>query len=186
MRLCVAVAIAIVMPACADSTDVAPECRSDGTLLILAAQAVPSATLLPCLEQPIAGWSYSGSETRNGLFRFWLDSDRAGLRSTQVSLVAACDTAGTIEVLPGAGEDGTRRFEQPLRLEPSFAANRLYTFPGGCVEVTYRFDADAAPALVLEVDEAIGFRPRAELVAETDELGLTLCGAGAPPCAGDD
>jgi hypothetical protein len=39
--------------------------------------------------------------------------------------------------------------------------------------------------LVLELDAALAFQPRIDLVAEVEERnGLSLCGADAPTCTG--
>jgi hypothetical protein len=166
-------------------SEVRPDCGGGDKIFVLAAQAVPSATLLPCLDDLLSGWDYSGSETINGRFSFWLDSDRAGIRSVEVTLVPDCDVSNAVEVNPGVDEAGTRRFEDPLSLEPAFAANRFYTFPGGCVRVAYRFGV-AESTLVLEADQAIGFRPRQEIVDRVAAEGLVLCGAGAPECPGGE
>lgn len=171
--------------ACVQSSDVRPECGSgnDDAVFILAAQAVPSATVLPCLDALLTGWQFGGSQIVEGSFRFWLASDRAGLQAVEVELLAGCDVSGAVEVTPGADESGTRRFEAPLTLDP-FTADRFYTFPGGCVEVEYRFGPGASSTLVLEADQAIGFRPRQPIVDGVADDGLVLCGAGAAPCVG--
>lgn len=166
-------------------SEVRPDCTGGDKIFVLAAQAVPSATLLPCLDDLLSGWDYNGSETINGRFRFWLDSDRAGIRSVEVALVPECDVSNSVEVNAGVDEAGTRRFEEPLSLEPAFAANRFYTFPGGCVRVQYRFGV-AESTLVLEADQAIGFRSRQEIVDRVAGEGLVLCGAGAPACPGGE
>jgi hypothetical protein len=204
-RLIVAAMLAMLTSACsATGTDDAsqPGCTGVGSsasassqangaynteergLLILAAQAVPSATLLPCVVAYPPGWTFAGWFAHNGSFGFWLDSDRAGIHAVEVELTQACDTGGAIEVAPSADESGTRRFEQPLSLPPNYAVDRFYTFEGGCVVYHYRFGNTEDPALAIEADQALGFRPRAELVTDLDAIGLHLCGAGSPPCAG--
>ena len=70
----------------------------DSELLLLAAQAVPSATLLPCVSSFPAGWSYGGSDVRSGNARFWLASDRAGFHAVEVSLTRSCTTIGAMDV----------------------------------------------------------------------------------------
>lgn len=182
-----AVASAVAAPAC--STGAPPgrvSCTAtDGTIFILAAQAVPSATLLPCVATFPAGWMFDGSDVRSGDATFWLDNDRAGIRSVEVHLTRSCDVGDAVEVAPGPDEAGTRRFEQPISLRPAYQANRYYVFEGGCVTYRFRFMPGAATTLALEVDEALSFRPRAPLVdLVRKEFGETLCGAGAPPCVG--
>jgi hypothetical protein len=182
-----AFASALAAPACATG---APAGRvsctaTDGTIFVLAAQAVPTATLLPCAATYPAGWTFDGSEVRSGRATFWLDNDRAGIRAVEVDLTRSCDVAGAVQVAPGPDEAGTRRFEQPMTLRPAYQANRYYLFEGGCVTYRFRFQPGAATTLALEVDEALSFRPRAALVELVrKEFGETLCGVGAPPCVG--
>lgn len=155
----------------------------DSEFFVLMAQSVPSATLLPCIRALPAGWSYGGSNVNSDSSRFWLDSDRAGVHAVEVSLTARCDVAGTLDVTNSTSEAGVRDYLRELVLHP-FSANRYFTFPGGCVTYAYRFGGTGDAVLALEADEALTFGPRAAVVAKVHrDLGLTLCGAGAPPCA---
>jgi hypothetical protein len=157
-----------------------PVAESD--FFVLMAQSVPSATLLPCISSLPAGWSYGGSDVRSGSSRFWLDSDRAGIHAVEVSLTPSCGIAGAVDVTNSTTEAGVRAFLHEFVLHP-FRANRYFLFPGGCVIYRYRFGANADPVLALEADEALTFGLRAVVVEKVhEELGLTLCGAGAPPC----
>jgi hypothetical protein len=183
--LAAASVVATILTGCVTASDVRPDCRGEEWVLTLAAQAVPSATILPCLDALLSGWGFSGSQIVDGSVRFWLSSDRAGIQAVRVELTESCDVSGAVEVIPGIDEAGTRRFEEPLSLSPGYSANRFYTFLGGCVTVQYRFGA-SDPTLVLQADQAISFVPRTELVDRLAELGLVLCGAGAPDCPGDE
>jgi hypothetical protein len=159
----------------------------DGAFPVLVAQAVPSAVLLPCIRVYPAGWSYGGSEVRTGQSRFWLNSDRAGFHAVEVELTRSCSVTGLPNVTASSGELGVRVFYDPITYRP-FAADRHFLVPGGCVTYRYRFgDAEEAPNLAAEADDALTFVPRSLLVDLVDEeLGLTLCGAVAPPCVGED
>jgi hypothetical protein len=179
----VALCVAVIAPACATAVDARPDCQGQERVLTLAAQAVPSATLIPCIQGLVSGWYFEGSQIVDGSFQFWLGSDRAGVRAVSVRLNDSCDVSGAVEVVPGVDEAGTRRFEEPMSLTPSYTANRYYTFEGGCVTNSYRFGSSDS-ALVLQADLAVSFRPREELVERLDDVGLVLCGAGAPECAG--
>jgi hypothetical protein len=178
-----ALCVAVLAPACATAVDVRPDCQGEDRVLTLAAQAVPSATLIPCIQGLVSGWYFEGAQIIEGSMRFWLGSDRAGVRAVAVDLSESCDLSGAVEVIPGVDEAGTRRFEEPMSLTPSYTANRYYTFEGGCVTIEYRFGSSDS-ALVLQADLALSFRPRQELVERLDDLGLVLCGAGAPECPG--
>ena len=158
----------------------------EDTVFILVAQAVPLATLVPCILEFPAGWSYGGSDVRRGLARYWLSSDRAGVRSVEIALSPSCDVTGLDERMDPVGELGVRVFQEPLSYQP-YAANRYFVFEGGCVAYRWRFTdgAEEAPNLAYEAVAAMTFLPRAHLVRFVDqEVGLTLCGAEAPPCIG--
>jgi hypothetical protein len=155
----------------------APACGT-GHSMILAAQAVPSAALLPCIATLPAGWSIGGADIASGKTSFWLDSDRAGERAATVTLTAACDTAGAQQI--PSDQPGTRRFERPLSLAPQFSALRFYTFPGGCVTYQFRFKPGTSPVLAVTADGALSFVPRPVLIDWVRRTeGQTLCGRGA-------
>ena len=158
-----------------------PQCGT-GHTMILAAQAVPSAALVPCVAELPSGWSVGGADIASGHARFWLDSDQAGPQALTITLSAACNTSGAQQI--PSDQPGTRRFERPLSLRPQFADLRFYTFPGGCATYRFRFSRGASPLLAIPVDGAVAFVPRARLVAHIrDTEGLALCGRGAP-CPG--
>src|SRR5689334_15327489 len=155
----------------------APACGT-GHSIILSAQAVPSAALLPCLAALPAGWSIGGADIASGTSSFWLDSDRAGPRALTVTLTAACDTTGAQQI--PSDQPGARRFERPLSLAPQFSARRFYTFPGGCVTYQFSFAPGTSPVLAVTADGALSFVPRPVLidwVRRTEDQ--TLCGRGA-------
>jgi hypothetical protein len=154
-----------------------PACGT-GHSMILSAQAVPSAALLPCIAALPAGWSIGGADIASGTSSFWLDSDRAGPRALTVTLTAACDTTGARQI--PSDQPGTRRFERPLSLVPQFSSLRFYTFPGGCVTYDFRFSPGASPVLAGTASTAVGFVPRSRLVSYVRQTeGLALCGRGA-------
>lgn len=149
---------------------------------VLMAQSVPSATLLPCIRSLPAGWTYGGSDVRSRSARFWLDSDRAGFHAVEVLLAVSCSVGGALDVTNSTSEAGVRDYLREFVLHP-YSADRYFTFPGGCVTYRYRFGGTADPVLALEADEALTFGPREAVVTKVSRsLGLTLCGAGAPPC----
>ena len=174
-----------VLAGCSISTGTTSEVDcpvEESELLLLAAQAVPSATLLPCISAFPAGWWYGGSDVRSGNARFWLESDRAGLHAVEVSLTASCRTIGAVDMTNSTQEVGVQELVRVYDLHP-FTADRYFLFAGGCVTYRYRFDGRASAALALEADQAVTFGLRTALVERVgDEFGLTLCGASAPPC----
>ncbi len=155
----------------------APSCGT-GHSMILSAQAVPSAALLPCIAALPSGWSIGGADISTGKASLWLDSDRAGPRAITVTLTAACDTSRAHQI--PSDQPGMRRFEDPLSLAPQFSALRLYTFPGGCVTYRFSFAPGASPVLGDAAGSALSFQPRTALVDFIRHTeGLSLCGRGA-------
>ena len=155
----------------------APACGT-GHSMILSAQAVPSAALLPCITALPSGWTIGGADIASGKSSFWLDSDRAGPRAVTVTLTAACDTTGAHQI--PSDQPATRRFERPLSLVPQFSGERFYTFPGGCATYRFSFAPGASPVLVVTADGALSFVPRSVLVDSVRRTeSQTLCGRGA-------
>jgi hypothetical protein len=157
----------------------APECGT-GRAMILAAQAVPSAALLPCIAALPSGWTAPGTdaEIASGQASFWLDSGQAGVQAVTITLTATCDTSGAQQI--PSDQPGTRRFERPLSLAPQFSDIRYYTFPGGCATYQFLFAPGASPVLAAAVDSALSFTPRSALVGYVRRTeNLALCGRGA-------
>jgi tRNA A-37 threonylcarbamoyl transferase component Bud32 len=157
----------------------APECGT-GHAMILAAEAVPSAALLPCIAALPSGWTAPGTdaEIASGQASFWLNSGQAGVQAVTITLTATCDTSGAQQI--PSDQAGTRRFERPLSLAPQFSDIRYYTFPGGCATYQFLFAPGASPVLAAAVDSALSFTPRSALVGYVRRTeGLALCGRGA-------
>lgn len=180
----------VVLTGCSVATARSDEATCDASnasFPVLVAQAVPSAVLLPCIRVYPAGWSYGGSDVRDGRARFWLNSDRAGFHAVEVEVTDGCDVAGLRNVTSASGELDVQVYLRSISFSP-YAADRVFVFPGGCVTYRYRFgDVARAPNLAAEADDALTFFPRTLLVDLVEEYGgVSLCGAGAPPCVGED
>jgi len=166
-----------------------PVCRYQGrqatTLVVLMAQAVPTASQLPCIELLPAGWSVSDIFVRNGRVRFSLDSDRVGMRAVQVMLERFC-TLGNVTRVP-SDHPGTRRYQEVISIEPGrrYRGAVYYLFPGGCVTYRLDFRSDEQARPLSEVSLALGFVPR-DAVRRTvsdythGRLQLDPPSAGAP------
>lgn len=185
----IAVLVAVAVSGCAGHQHQQPACSGDSPIFILSAQAVPSATLLPCTLPLPGGWSHGGTRVRAGRVRFWLDSDRAGTRAAELTLTATCDLAGATPLPPSADEAGLRRYglrryEGPLARHPG-ATVRYFRFTGGCVTYRLAFTRQTAPALFDQANQMLAFTPRSVYVTGVrHDDRLPLCGAEAPPCPG--
>ncbi len=154
-----------------------PTCRAQ-TATVLMAQAVPTATAIPCIEALPAGLSFATAIAHNGEARFWLDSDRTGPRAVTVTLTGSCDTSSARPV--PTDKAGTERFDSDAAASSGGSGpDRFYRLPGGCVTLAYSPRARTDPDVTADADGALGFLPRNDLVAYVHEQsGQPLCGAG--------
>ena len=151
-----------------------PACRFQGrpgtAQMILMAQAVPSASQLPCVELLPAGWRVSDVFARNGRVRFSLDSDRVGVHAVRVFFQQFC-TLGQVTRVP-SDHPGTRRYQEVISIEPGrrYQGAVHYLFPGGCVTYRLDFRSDEQARPLGEVLLALGFVPRDALRQTLDDF----------------
>jgi hypothetical protein len=169
-RLLLALAVCLAAAGCVSPVDTElsparePACRYQGrqgtALVILMAQAVPTASQLPCVELLPAGWSVSDVFVRNGRVRFSLDSDRVGMHAVQVVLERYC-SFGRVTRVP-SDHPGTRRYQEVISIEPGrrYQGAVYYVFPGGCVTYRLDFRSDEQARPLGEVTLALGFVTR--------------------------
>jgi tRNA A-37 threonylcarbamoyl transferase component Bud32/membrane-associated phospholipid phosphatase len=129
--------------------------------LLLMAQSVPTASLVPCIEILPAGWTLDRVLVSNDRSQYTLTSDRGGVLVTE--LTVSCDLAGAVELT--SERPGARRYVRVERNAAGVAMTRAYTFPGGCV--TQRLVAPEASReqLASEALFALGFTTRDSLAA---------------------
>jgi membrane-associated phospholipid phosphatase len=129
--------------------------------LVLMAQSVPTASLVPCIEILPVGWTLGDVVVGNDRSRFTMTSDRGGVLVAE--LTASCDLAGAAEQT--SERPGARRYLRIERNAAGVAMTRAYTFPGGCV--TQRLVAPEASRRQLagESSFALGFTTRDALAA---------------------
>jgi hypothetical protein len=147
-----------------------PVCELKGTarvpLLVLMAQAVPTASQLPCVGRLSAGWSVSDFFARNGRARFALDYDRMmGFHAVQVVLERTC-TFGRVTRVP-SDHLGTQRYQEVTEVRPGqrFRGAIYYLFRGGCVTYRLRFTGDEQARPTADVVLALGFVSRDAVAA---------------------
>ena len=170
VRAALLAAVLALAPACAVETGVAVDTAQDPTCLaerlILIAQSVPSAKLIPCIAAYPAGWSFERIEVHNDKSEFSLESDRAGQAAVTVTLLPECDTEGATLVQQN-DEPSTEKYERVIRAVGRYVGERYYVFDGGCV--VYRFDFDVQNerlALANEATGALTFMPRTEVAGQ--------------------
>ena len=135
--------------------------------VVLMAQAVATASWVPCLDTVPLGWQLSDVEVRDGSGRFWLDGDRDGVRAIEVRLTASCDTRGA-SVIP-SDRDGVRRYELVTRMTPDYVGTRFYVFHGGCLSVRFDLAGDHRAEPLAVATEGIELLPRSAVEAHVHE-----------------
>ena len=148
-----------------------PLCRSGneaGNGVILMAQSVPSTPWVPCISTALPlGWNFHHLDARNGVARFWLDSDRDGQQAIQVRLERSCDTAGATPV--PSDRDGMQRLERVAQVSPTYRGTRYYVFDGGCISVVFHLGGDSPGEALALASQAVGLASRADLRAQVSE-----------------
>jgi hypothetical protein len=174
-----AVSVALATSGCGRAGSGTPFCENLGAV-VLVAQSVPSAVLLPCVQSPdlLPGWSIDEAASETGSTELWLSSDRAGIRSVSVTLAARCDPQGTVGETARIEGVPVTTYEQVVSVEP-YAGYRYEVFDGGCVTFQFSFRPGATYREAVEATEIVGFRARQEISQILADDDLTLCGAGA-------
>jgi hypothetical protein len=134
--------------------------------LWLQAQAVPSASLVPCVRE-LPGWKLAGANARNGWSQFTLAHDRAGRRALVVRLTATCEPAHATE-LPSS-RPGVRHYQQTERLPGSFTTTWYDRFPGGCVTSRLHSTSDLQGKFATGAPLILGLTPRQALQQALEE-----------------
>jgi tRNA A-37 threonylcarbamoyl transferase component Bud32 len=129
--------------------------------LWLQAQAVPSASLVPCVRYLPVGWSVAEVAVNNGRSVITLDHDRAGAAALVVRLTAACDPGGAVEG-PSATA-GVRHFQRIQSPTGEFTATWYDRFPGGCVTSRLHLTTDPNGEFAAQAPQVLGFTSRAAL-----------------------
>jgi hypothetical protein len=174
-RLTVAAVGAVLLTGCVQTGSLAGRelaCRAGGdgepaNGVVLMAQAVETAAWVPCLDTVPLGWHLSDVQVRDGSGRFWLDSDRDGVRAIEVALTPSCDARDATEI--PSDRDGVRRLEQVVQLSPGYVGTRFYVFDGGCLAVYFRLGGDDRAEPLAVATEGIDLIRRTDIETHVRE-----------------
>ncbi|MCB2222773.1 MAG: hypothetical protein KQH83_01260 [Actinobacteria bacterium] len=98
-RLVPLLAAALVASGCSGTLGrVMPACDNDriNSAVLITGQSVAGAEYIPCIEDLKPGWTYEHLQAERGRTRFWLGSDRVGLRFLEVAFEGSCDLSGAV------------------------------------------------------------------------------------------
>jgi membrane-associated phospholipid phosphatase/tRNA A-37 threonylcarbamoyl transferase component Bud32 len=142
---------------------------SDHEALWLMAQAVPSASLVPCVQLLPAGWSLNDVKVGTGSASIVFDTDRPHQQAAVlVRLTPSCDLAGSTEV--SSEQPGARRYIRIDRAVTPAQVTRSYTFQGGCTTERFLAAPGISPErLASEASSSLGFATRQELAQVLDQ-----------------
>jgi hypothetical protein len=134
--------------------------------LWLQAQAVPSASLVPCVRYLPVGWSLANVAVNDGRSVITLNHDRAGAAALVVRLTATCQPTGAV---PGPSATPSVRHSQQLQAPPGeFTATWYDQFPGGCVTSRLHLTSDPNGEFAAQAPQVLGFTSRAALQQALD------------------
>jgi hypothetical protein len=126
--------------------------------LWLEAQSVPSASLVPCIRSPLAGWTVAEVAVNDGRSVVILDHDRAGPSAVVLRLTATCDPAGAVQMPSPA--PGVRRYQRARPSTGEFMATWYDLFPGGCLTYQLHSTSDVKGSFTAELRALLGFATR--------------------------
>jgi membrane-associated phospholipid phosphatase/tRNA A-37 threonylcarbamoyl transferase component Bud32 len=130
--------------------------------LLLQAQSVPSASLVPCVRSLPVGWTLGRVTVNDGRSVLTLNHDRAGDGALVVRLTAACDPSGAVE--GPSPTDGVRHYQQTeSRAGGEFTATWYDQFAGGCVTSRLHLETDPNGEFAAQAPQVLGFTTRAAL-----------------------
>jgi len=129
-----------------------PRCEGGNTGGI-AAQSVPTASLVFCFDPLPDGWSVDNVRIDQDGTVIRFDSDRAGDDAAVFHYTDTCDIGDAVYTV--SDHAGADRYENIERVPPGFRAQRYYTFDGGCLWWEFDFDGDATSALSIELGDRL-------------------------------
>jgi hypothetical protein len=129
--------------------------------LLLTAQAVPGAEVVPCLRALPGGWTFRDMAVQKGKARVQLDFGRHGDKAATVTLTRTCDVRGATEVFSDVA--GSRRYERVLDLPSVYRGDQYYVSAGSCVTHHFVVHSSTGADQVSALSRTLGFVDRAVL-----------------------
>jgi hypothetical protein len=134
--------------------------------LWLQAQAVPTASQIPCVRYLPVGWSLANVAVNDGRSVITFDHDRAGAAALVVRLTATCQPTGAV---PGpSATPGVRHAQRIESPTGQFTATWYDQFPGGCVTSRLHLTTDPNGEFAGQAPQVLGFTSRAALQQALD------------------
>lgn len=162
LRGVVVAAVAVLGTSCGQTSLNRPDCRQEQPdTLVVVAQSVPTADLVPCVATMPPGWSFTELAVNQEGATMVLDSDRGGHGALELTYTHRCTTAGAKRI--PSDEPGAQRFERVRAVSPTYSGVRYYTFPGGCVRYEFSLESELVSGLLNEASLMLSFTTRSDL-----------------------
>lgn len=142
-------------------TRIEPTPKGVNGSLLLTAQAVPNAAVVPCLRPLPAGWTFHEMKVRKGKARIVLDFGRDTNRAATITLTRTCDVRGATEAFSDV--PGVRKYELVHDSKSSYRSDRFYVNSGSCITHHFVLNSSTGAAQVSALTRALGFVDRAVL-----------------------
>jgi hypothetical protein len=139
---------------------VQPDDRPSGMLLLLA-QAVPTATSVPCLRSEAGNWSITEFHAENGRVRIEFSHRFGDEETATVDLAAGCDVRSAQEI--SSQFDGVRKYHAPATRGVRYADETRYVYSGACATLRFHLSDPGADLRGAEIAGALGFVSRERL-----------------------
>jgi hypothetical protein len=174
-----AAALMVAMSGCATTVEDAialnpqslPACAPKGSqfdnTVVLMAQAVPTASLLPCVRGLPVGLSLAGVNVSDGNAELWFDSDREGSRALTIELTRSC-TMGPATRIPSTRAE-IQRFETVTRVTNGYGGQRYFVYEGGCTTYTFNLRGEGRAQPLAALTAAFDFVDRDEVAQQVEE-----------------
>ena len=147
-----------------------PTTQRDLGSIVLVAQSVPTAQLVPCIRAIPAGWRFNHMDARDGRTRFYFNTIQAAdvVHPLTLTLKRECDVGSASRRT--SDEPGTTAYEHITHTENTYMGKRFYIFPGGCVTYDFNVHGGIFVGLVDALMGYLDFITREHLAAKVDEL----------------
>jgi hypothetical protein len=146
---------------------VQPPGRLSG-MQVLMAQAVRSASLIPCVRTEVDDWTVSEMDIGAGRVRVVLDHSPSGAEAATIEVSPRCDTGGAREV--SSEHLGVRRYDRDTEGPDRYDGQRYYTYPDACTSLRFSVTGRYARLRGAELTAVFGFVSRDDLDARIGEV----------------
>jgi hypothetical protein len=130
----------------------------DVSAVVLMAQAVPSASWLPCIASLRVGFGFDRLDTHDGRGHFWLKSGHDGDHAIGVTLTRRCDVHGAVE--QASRHIGISRYARVDSTGSKYAGEWYYRFAGGCITYQFNLHSKAGDESIAAISAGLDFVSR--------------------------